>query len=133
MAWLGRFTNVFCRGRLHSDVDRELAFHLAERIDDLRAAGLTETEARRAAREKFGNLTLQIAVRHFRLALRSLAKTPGFTATVGVTLALGIGANSAVYSALDAVILRPLPYPESDHLVTLQQRATKGTRFPSDR
>lgn len=61
-------------------------------------------------------------MRNLRLALRTLAKTPGFTATVIVTLALGIGANTAVFSALDAVVLRPLPFPESERLVTLAQR-----------
>ena len=57
-----------------------------------------------------------------RLALRSLAKTPGFTATVVVTLALGIGANSAVFSAIDAVLLRPLPFPDGDRLMRLGQK-----------
>src|SRR5690349_5433619 len=60
-----------------------------------------------------------------RLALRSLAKTPGFTATVVLTLALGIGANSAVFSAIDAVLLRPLPFPDSDQLMLLEQKRPK--------
>jgi putative ABC transport system permease protein len=144
MAWQHRIANVFRRGKLHRDVDRELAFHLAERVDELCATGLPEAEARRQAQTKFGNLTFQIeetsamnvtlwldsALRHFRLALRSLAKTPGFTATVILTLALGIGANSAVFSALDAVILRPLPYPESERLVTLLETVPKGAPLP---
>jgi len=57
-----------------------------------------------------------------RLALRSLAKTPGFTATVVLTLALGIGANSAVFSAIDAVLLRPLPFPDGDRMMLLGQK-----------
>ena len=57
-----------------------------------------------------------------KIALRSLAKTPGFTATVVLTLALGIGANSAVFSAIDAVLLRPLPFPEGDRLMLLGQK-----------
>jgi putative ABC transport system permease protein len=60
-----------------------------------------------------------------RLALRSLAKTPGFTATVVLTLALGIGANSAVFSAIDAVLLRPLPFPDADRLMRLEQKLPK--------
>ena len=60
--------------------------------------------------------------RNVRLASRSLAKTPGFTATVVLTLALGIGANSAVFSAIDAVLLRPLPFPEGDRLMRLEQK-----------
>jgi len=63
---------------------------------------------------------------NLRLALRSLTKTPGFTITVVLTLALGIGANSAVFSAIDAVLLRPLPFPESDRLMQLQQRRSRN-------
>ena len=60
-----------------------------------------------------------------RLVLRSLAKTPGFTATVVLTLALGIGANSAVFSAIDAVLLKPLPFPDADQLMRLEQKRPK--------
>ncbi len=61
-------------------------------------------------------------LRNLRVALRSLTKTPGFTATVVLTLALGIGANSAVFSAIDAVLLRPLPFPDGDRLMLLGQK-----------
>src|SRR5436305_428398 len=60
--------------------------------------------------------------RNVRIASRSLAKTPGFTATVVLTLALGIGANSAVFSAIDAVLLRPLPFPDGDRIMRLGQK-----------
>jgi putative ABC transport system permease protein len=63
-----------------------------------------------------------------RLALRSLARTPGFTATVVLTLALGIGANSAVFSAIDAVLLRPLPFPDADRLMLLGQKRPKTSQ-----
>jgi putative ABC transport system permease protein len=63
-----------------------------------------------------------VILRNLRLALRSLAKTPAFTATVVLTLALGIGANSAVFSAIDAVLLRPLPFPDADRLMLLGQK-----------
>lgn len=69
-------------------------------------------------------------MRNLRLAFRSLAKTPGFTATVILTLALGIGANTAVFSALDAVVLRPMPFPESERLVTLAQRNEAALELP---
>ena len=59
--------------------------------------------------------------RNIRYALRSLLRAPGFTATVGLTLALGIGANSAVFSAMNAVLLRPLPFPDADRLMRLSQ------------
>jgi putative ABC transport system permease protein len=63
--------------------------------------------------------------REMRQAVRVLAKTPGFTATVALTLALGIGANSAVFSAIDAVLLRPLPFPNADRLVRIEQHSPK--------
>lgn len=135
MAWYHRLRNVFRRDRVQRDVDRELSFHLAERADDLRAGGLSVDEAVRNARKQFGNLTLQVertrdidvagwleaVLRDFRYSLRSLAKAPVFTATVIVTLALGIGANSAVFSAIQAGLLRPLPFPGGDQLMELRQ------------
>src|SRR2546425_355734 len=117
MAWHKRLINVFRRDRLRRDIDRELAFHVAERADELRASGMSEDEALRQARRRFGNLTAQAeqtadidivggieaTLRNFRHAARTLAKSPAFTATVVLTLALGIGANSAVFSAIHAV------------------------------
>src|SRR5437667_7473100 len=68
---------------------------------------------------------LDSMVRHVWYAVRALAKMPAFTGTVVLTLALGIGANSAVFSAIDAVLLRPLPFPHSDQLVKLGQSGPK--------
>jgi putative ABC transport system permease protein len=135
MSWLRRLLNGFRVGRVHDDIDRELSFHLAERTDQLREQGLTSDEARRRARVQFGSplaqreRTLDIDItrgvdtvsRNVRYALRSLLRTPGFTATVVLTLALGIGANSAVFSAMNAVLLRPLPFPDADRLMRLSQ------------
>lgn len=70
----------------------------------------------------FSSTSVPHEMRH---AVRVLAKTPGFTATVVLTLALGIGANSAVFSAIDAVLLRPLPFPNADRLVRIEQRSPK--------
>jgi predicted permease len=135
MAWHHRFWNVLRPGRKQRDLERELAFHLAERMDDLEAAGLSAAEARRLARRQFGNYTTQMErtrdmdtntaleslLRNLRLAARGLVNSPGFSITVILTLALGIGANSAVFSAIDAVLLRPLPFPNAGQLVKLGQ------------
>ena len=135
MSWCRQLRNTLRPGRLARDLEKELAFHLAERADELQQRGMSEAEALRSARLQFGNLTTQVertrdmdirgcleaTLRNVRLALRGLAKTPGFTATVVLTLAIGIGANSAVFSAIDAVLLRPLPFPRGDELVTLGQ------------
>ena len=139
MARFQRFCNVFRPGRLQSDLERELAFHVSERVEELRESGLSQAEAARAARLQFGNFTNQLertrdmdinawlesTVRNLRHSMRVLAKTPAFTITVILTLALGIGANSAVFSAIYAVLLRPLPFPNADELVKLAQSQPK--------
>jgi hypothetical protein len=135
MSWLRRLRNTFSPERVHGDINREISFHIAERADQLRSEGLSDEEAARRARLQFGNVTVQAErtrdadialwaeafLRNVRYAVRTLARAPGFTATVVLTLALGIGANSAVFSALDAVLLRPLPFPDADRLMRLSQ------------
>ena len=139
MAWFERIWNVLRPGRVHRDLDRELSFHVLERAEELQAGGMSQDEAGRSARRQFGNYTAQIertrdmdinerldaTMRNLRHAARSLGKTPAFTATVILTLALGIGANSAVFSAINAVLLRPLPFPHGDKLVSLAQSTPK--------
>ena len=130
-----RYRNLFKPCRLQRDLDRELSAHIAERADDLRGSGIGEEEAWRTARRQFGNYTAQLettrdmdislwlesTLKNVRLSVRSLRRTPAFSFTVILTLALGIGANSAVFSAIDAVLLRQLPFPESDRLVSVQE------------
>jgi putative ABC transport system permease protein len=70
---------------------------------------------------------MDAALRNLRLAARALAKAAGFTATVVLTLAIGIGAISAVFSAIDAILLRPLPFPDANRLVLVRQRNLKNS------
>lgn len=135
MSWLKRILNTLRPSRVEHDIDRELAFHLAERVDQLQAEGLTPDEARRRAARQFGNVLVQsertrdmdvsvaldARVRDVRYALRSLRRTPGFALTAVLTLALGIGANASVFSAIDAILLQPLPFPDGHQLVHLRQ------------
>jgi putative ABC transport system permease protein len=139
MGWFRRLRNTARLGRTTRDLDRELAFHVSERIDELRAAGMGAAEAQRVAQQQFGNYTsqmertrdmdihggLEAALRNLRLAGRTIAKAPGFGATVVITLALGIGANAAVWAAIDAVLLRPLPFPDAGRLVNVGQMQPK--------
>ncbi|HUB80352.1 MAG TPA: ABC transporter permease [Bryobacteraceae bacterium] len=140
MGWYRQIRNILRPNRLQRDLAKELAFHVAERAEELQHAGMSEAEAERAAHLQFGNLTAQIErtrdmdipeylealIRNLRLAMRSLAKAPAFSVTVILTLALGIGANSAVFSAIDAVLLRPLPFPNGDALLLITQAQRKS-------
>ena len=140
MSWLRRLWNTLRPERVQDEIARELSFHLAERKDQLRAEGLSEEESTRRARLQFGNMTVQAErtrdvdiargmdafLRNVRHALRALAWTPGFAAVAILTLALGIGANTAVFSAIDAVLLQPLPFPDGDRLMLLRQRPEKS-------
>jgi putative ABC transport system permease protein len=134
------------RSRVDETVDEEFAFHLRERIDEWMAAGLTREEAEAEARRRFGDVeayrrqtaevdarTLRrrgrielwdVMRRETRQAVRSLLRSPVFAIVAVATLAIGIGATTAVYSILDAVVLRPLPYPEPARLVSVLHPAT---------
>ncbi|HEY6446785.1 MAG TPA: ABC transporter permease [Acidobacteriaceae bacterium] len=118
-----------------ADLDREVAFHIDTLARDYEAAGMPPEAARRQARIDFGGreqITQQLRELHIsafmeaaradaRAAFRFLRKAPGLSAAVILTLALGIGANTAVFSAIDAVILRPLPFPQGDQLISIRQ------------
>lgn len=123
------------RNTYDAGFDSELRFHLDKLIEDKVSAGLSKEEAQREAVLEFGGReqlkeelrdvqrirVMETVIVHLRSAFRFIRKWPSFSAAVILTLALGIGANTAVFSAINSVLLRPLPFPNGDELVTLQQ------------
>lgn len=127
-------------------MEREMAFHIDSLARDYDARdGLSEVDAQRAARRQFGNLTrlkesghdertMRLAedvTRDVRHAARGLWRSPGFSLAVILTLALGIGGNTAVFSVVDQLLLRPLPYPDGDQLVMVEE-STGGLNSRAD-
>jgi putative ABC transport system permease protein len=124
---------LFGRTRRYVDLDISIEEHIQERADELEQEGLPRRQAEQTARREFGNVALlqqrsreqwqlpalESLLADLRFTLRRLRKSPGFAITVLLTLAIGIGANTAVFSVINSVLLKPLPYPDSDHLVSL--------------
>ncbi len=137
MNWWRR---LWKRDELEDQLDRELRFHFDSRVADNLRAGMTETEARRRTRLELGGLEvvkeecrdvrgtawLDTAWRDFRLSLRVLRKSPAFALAAIGTLALGIGANTAIFQLLDAVRLRSLPVPNPRQLARIQIHGGNG-------
>lgn len=121
--------------QFETEMNEELRFHLEKQVAANLAAGMNPGEARRQARLRLGAVEglkaecreerrgfwLEVLWSDIRYGLRMLRKNPGFAAVVIITLALGIGANTAVFSAIDAVLLRPLPFPDGDQLMRISQ------------
>jgi predicted permease len=128
-----RFRALFRRTAVEDELDAELRFHFDQHVKKLVASGLPLAEARRRARLEFGTLDqvkeecrdargvhfIQSLAQDVRYAVRILRKSPSFTVVAILTLALGIGATTAVFSVLDGVLLKPLPFPHPDELVYL--------------
>lgn len=128
-----RLLFLFRRGRFDRDLEEEMRFHLEMKAQQNREGGMDPEEARYAARRRFGNLTrlreisraawgwtlLEDLLRDLAHGARWMRRSPGFTAVVVLTMALGIGAAVAVFSVADSLLLRPLPYEDAGRLVTL--------------
>ena len=128
------------RSRRESDMDAELRSHIERYADDLIRSGLAKEEAHRRARVEFGGVEsvkeecreagglawLDVLTRDFRYAARLLLRNPGFTAVAVATLAIGIGANTAIFSVTNAVLFRALPFPDPSRLVFLEEHQPKA-------
>jgi predicted permease len=136
-----RLLSWFSRTRRLDDLSVEIESHIAEKTDELVAQGMARADAERAARRAFGDVTrvkeaagdvwrlesfLGNLASDARHALRGLIQKPGYSLAVVLTLALGIGANAVVFALVNAVVLRPLPYPEPDRIISASQLVEDG-------
>ena len=149
MRWLHQFwmglVMLFRRNRAGAELDNELQFHIEQQITENRMAGMSEDEARQAALREFGNPAalrdaaretwqwngLEQMARDVRQSARSLFRTPGFSLIAIAVLALGIGANVAIFTLVNSVILQPLPFPHPERLVRVYESDARG-RFTAN-
>lgn len=140
-AWLSRLAGVFSKQTRESEISHEIESHLEMQIEDNLRAGMTADEARRAAILKLGGVeqtkqayrergtlpSVEALLHDLRYALRQMRKYPSFTCTAVFVLALGIGASTAIFSAVNPILFRPLPYPDAGRIMMLWEAHSDGS------
>jgi putative ABC transport system permease protein len=133
----------FVTQKRDDDMSQEMAFHIESTTRELVRGGMSERDARLEARRRFGSVLkqkeagheirvgriLEDILRDARFMSRGLRRSLGFTTAVVLTLALGIGANTTIFSVVDQVMLRPLPYPQGDNLVMVYETGLRSAGF----
>jgi hypothetical protein len=142
--WYSKF-RAFIKGRrrLHNDLAEEIETHIDMQADGYRDAGMVAKDARIAARRRFGNAaaiterthdawgfpTLESFLQDIRYGFRAIRRAPAFSLIVVLTLALGIGLNTALFSVVHAVLLKPLPYPDAERLAWFGESLGRDSGF----
>src|SRR5262249_23382267 len=130
-----RLRSLLRRAQVEQELDEELRYHIERQTEELIAKGMTEEEARHAALRAIGGVErrkeecrdmrrvrlIENLIQDLRYGLRTLRRSPGFTSVSVLTLALGLGANTAIFSRLEGVVLAPLPYRQAERLVAAHQ------------
>ena len=139
-----RLRSLLRRNRVEAELDKELRYHLERQVEENLTAGMAAGDAKLAALRMFGGVSqvqeecremrrteyLDNLWQDLRYAVRMLGKSPAFTIVVVLTLGLSIGANSAIFSVIDGVLLKPLPYPNADRIARVFYRSKVYAKFP---